>query len=118
MREKYKNNDAYLFPHIEDSNPVAWEEDGIHFYCNKEIVKKTRSNPMANQYKSATEEVIKTTTQLDFKNNDRVAFTQTPIHNADGSDFSVIISKEEKPYMERGNKFRKETYKEFWLTLS
>ena len=118
MREKYKRNNAWLFKRVITDNKPTYEETGIHFYCNKEVVKKSIANPMANQYKSVMEEVVKTTTQINFEENDRIAFTDTPRHNADFSDFSVIIAIDEKPYMERGNKFRNVTYKEFWLRLS
>ena len=118
MREKYKKNIAYLFKRKIVDNTPTYDVDGTPFYCNKEMVKKTRANPMANQYKSGMEEVIKTTTQLNFEQNDRIAFTPSPRHNADNSDFSVIIGIDEKPYMEKGNKYRNTTYKEFWLRLS
>jgi len=119
MREKYKNNVAWLFKRITtDGSTIKWEEDGTAFYCNKEIVKKSRLNAMSNQYKSVATEVVKTTTQLNFENNDRIAFTPEPRNNADFNDFSLITDIDEKPYMERGNKFRTTTYKEFWLTLN
>ncbi len=118
MRDKYKRNNAWLFKRITVDNTATYEVDGTHFYCNKETVKKTRFNAMANQYKSVAEEVIKTTTQLDFAENDKIAFTPTPRLNADADDFSIIIGIDEMPYMERGNKFRNVAYKEFWLRLS
>ena len=118
MREKYKNNVAWLFKRSVVDNTPTYAIEGIPFYCNKEMNKKTRFNAMANVYKSVAEEVIKTTTQLDFAENDKIAFTPTPILNASGDDFSVIIGIDEIPYMERGNKFRNVTYKEFWLRLS
>ena len=118
MREKYKNNVAWLFKRITVDNTPTYEKDGTPFYCNKETVRKSRMDPMANQYKSVADEVLKTTTQLDFATNDRIAFTPEPRNNADFNDFSVIVSMNEMPYMERGNKFRNVTYKEFWLTLS
>jgi len=117
-RELYKNNIAYLFKRITSDNTPTYSTEGIPFWCNKETVKKTRFNPMSNQYKSGTEEVVKTTTQLDFATNDRVAFTPTPRHDANNSDFGTIINIDEKPYMEKGNKYRTVTYKEFWLRLS
>ena len=118
MREKYKNNIAYLFKRTVVDNTATWDETGIPFYCNKETVKRSRQNAMAGYYKSVAEEVLKTTTQINFEQNDRIAFTPTPTHDANGSDFSIIIGIDEKPYMERGNKFRNVTYKEFWLRLS
>jgi len=118
MREKYKNNVAWLFKRITTDGTVSWEVDGAPFYCNQETVKKSRFNAMANQYKSVADEIVKTTTQLNFETNDRIAFTPEPRNNADFHDFGIIINIDEKPYMERGNKFRNTVYKEFWLTLS
>jgi len=118
MREKYKNNVAWLFKRKIIDNTPTYEVDGIPFYCNKETRKRSVLSPMSNTFKSVTTEVYKTTTQLDFAENDKIAFTQTPINDATTADFTIIIAVDEKPYLEKGNKQRTVTYKEFWLTLS
>ena len=82
------------------------------------MVKRYSTNQMSNVYKTQATEIYKTTSQLNFDINDRIAFTATPRNDADYSDFSHIKDIEEKPYLGGGNKHRTVTYKEYWLTLS
>lgn len=116
MREKYTNNIAYLHKRTATRNEPDWSEDGTPFYCNRVSVKKSRWNPQANTYAGTVEEIIKTTTQLNFEVNDKITFIKTPYNDANNGDFSLIGDINPKPYMERDNKQRKETYYEYWIS--
>jgi len=115
-RELYKNNIAYLHKRITTDNTINWAEDGTPFYCNRESVKKSRWNLQANTYAGTAQEIIKTTTQLNFEVNDKITFTKTPLNDVNNGDFSLIGAIDTKPYMERGNKHRSQTYYEYWIT--
>ena len=117
-RQKYMNNIMYLFKRDTTDNTPDYEQEGIPFYCNIENVKKSSFNPMANTYKSEATEVAKTTTQIQFGIDDIISKKPAPMNDANEADFSTIIDINEKPYLEKGNKYRTVEYKEYWLTLS
>jgi hypothetical protein len=117
MREKYTNNIAYLHKRTATDNTVNWDENGTPFYCNREVVKKSRWNPQANTYAGTAEEVLKTTTQLVFEVNDKITFFSQPLNDVNFGDASLISAIEPIPYMERGNKQLNENYYEYRITI-
>lgn len=117
MRELYKNNIAYLHKRVTTDNTNDWETEGTPFYCNKEIIKKTKWNPIAGVYAGTAEEVIKTTTQLSFEVNDKITFHKQPYNDVNMGDFSLISAIDPKPYLDKGNKYRKQAYYKYWITI-
>lgn len=115
-RELYKDYVAYLHKRVTTDNEPDWEEHGTPFYCNKESIKKSRWNPQANTFAGTAEEIIKTTTQLEFEINDKITFIKTPYNDATNGDFSMIGTIEPKPMLTKGNKFRNREYFEYWIT--
>lgn len=115
MKEKYKNNIGFLFKR-DKTNTATYAVDGIPFSCNKTSKKTTIFNPQSNTYKSDTTEVIKTTTQLDYEEFDKIAFTSTPTVD----DFSTIATDgiSRVPYMEKGNKYRTVEYWDYTITIT
>ena len=116
-RELYKNDVAYLHKRIITDNTADWDEDGTPFYCNRESVKRSKWNPQANTYSGSLEEIIKTTTQLEFEINDKITFESTPLNDTDNGDVSIISAINPKPIMGKGNKHRKQVYYEYWITI-
>lgn len=114
MREKYMDNIAYLFPKDRNDNDLTYNEIGKPFYCNKEVKNKSSLNPMTGNYMSSATEILKTTTQLDFSEHDRIAFKPYPTDD----EYSMIIKVDIKPLFARGNKYRNNTMNEYWITLS
>jgi len=115
MKQLYKNNVAYLFKK-DKSNTATYAVDGIPLSCNRETKKTTIFNPQSNTYKSDTTEVIKTTTQLDYAEFDKIAFTSSPTVD----DFSTIATDgiSRIPYMEKGNKYRNVDYWDYTITIT
>jgi len=121
MRNKYTNNIMYLFKKLTNEkgqSDINYSQQGIPFYCNIETRRKSTTTPMSNVLMGVTEDIVKTTTQLDFEQYDRISFKNVPQNNANATEFSSIASVMEKPYNEKGNKYRTKRYKEYWLTLS
>jgi hypothetical protein len=115
-RDKYKNNVAYLHKRVTTDNVAEWEVDGTAFYCNRVMVKVNKWTPMAGVSAGTVEEILKTTTQLNYEVNDKITFTKQPLNNENMSDFSIIGAIEPKPYLEVGNKHRNRQYYEYWIT--
>lgn len=118
MREKYRENIAYLFKKVMIDNTLEWEEEGTAFWCNRESKKTYSSDPMTGVKIISDDEIVKTTTQLDFKPNNRISFTKTPRNDANYNDFSTIQTIDVKPYKEKGNKHRTVLYNEYWITVT
>ncbi len=122
MIQKYKNKIAYLFKMeqlIKDGSFITtWEDEGTAFYCNKESKTRMIQTHMAGQYSSATDDIIKTVSQLNFVEGDRIAFTKFPKNDVNNADFSIIKSVKALPLRENGSKHRTQDYYEYWITIT
>lgn len=114
MRELYTNNIAYLFPRIKADNTVSYNAIGQPFYCNRESRKRSSLNAMTGTYVTSDDEILKTTTQLQFTAHDRIAFNPYPTDD----DYSMIINIAVKELHGRGNKHNTTAHNEYWITIS
>ncbi len=114
MREKYTNNIAYLFKRIKADNTISYVEMGLPFYCNKEFKNKRSLNAMTGLYMNSASKILKTTTQIDFGEHDRISFVSNPTDD----NYSMIVSIDIKPLYGRGNKHNSVTKNEYWITIS
>jgi|LGVE01.1.fsa_nt_gb hypothetical protein len=117
-RELYKDFVAYLHKRVTTDNTATWDEIGIPFYCNREAIKKSRWHLQANTYAGTAEEILKTSTQLEFEINDKITFIKTPYNDANNGDFSMIGAIDKKPILTKGSKHRNRDYFEYWITKS
>jgi len=115
-RELYKENVAYLHKRDTRDNTPDWATDGEPFFCNRVSVKHTRWTPQSNTPIGTVEEIIKTTTQLNFEVNDKITFQRQSYNNANIGDFSMIGAVDPKPMNQMGNKHRNKTFYEYWIT--
>ena len=118
MIQKYMNNIGYLHKRVTTDNEPVWDQDSTPFYCNRETVKVSAWNPQGNISSGTLDEVIKTTTQLNFEINDKITFFSQPLNDVNSGDASLITSIEPKPIMEMGNKHRSVQYYEYWITIA
>ena len=114
MRQKYTNLIAYYFPRLEDDNDISYSQIGQSFYCNREIKNKSSLNPMTGTYMTSVNEIVKTTTQLNFKEHGRISFKA----NATDDEYSMIIAINVKPLLDRGAKYRNGSLNEYWITIA
>jgi hypothetical protein len=121
-REMYKNNVAYLFKLKQlikgGIKAPSWETDGTAFYCDKATKTSSLQTHMAGQYSVTTDTVLKTTTQLDYTEGDRIAFTPTPISDVNNDDYTVIKSVNRLPLLQKGAKHRNKEYYDFRITTT
>ena len=118
MIQKYMNNIGYLHKRVTTDNEPDWDDDSTAFYCNRETVSVSAWNPQANVSSGTLEEIIKTTAQLNFEINDKIAFFPQPLNDVNSGDASLITAIEPKPIMEQGNKHRTEQYYEYRITIA
>lgn len=122
MRQKYKDEIAYLFKKVQiikgNTKVPSWEVDGTPFYCDLVAKNSSLMSPISGAYSSTTSIIIKTTAQLDFIEGDRIAFTPNPSNDVDTNDFSLIQSVEWKPYLQKGDKHRNVKYYEYWISTT
>jgi hypothetical protein len=126
MKERYKNKVAYLYKRkaylkgetksYGDSD--THETEGIPFYCN--VFDKIRrvEVPLSNTYKSVSETIIKTDSQLTFNQHDRITFQEYPENTVNNEDFSLIVEAIQKPRNEKGSKYRHQDYYTWELKIS
>ena len=114
MKQKYKNNIAYLWKR-DKTNTATYAVVGIPFYCNRVTKNTSVYNPQSNTYKGTITETIKSTSQIDFAEFDKVSFVVSPTID----QFSVIAQDGIKriPYQEKGNKYRTVQYWDYTITF-
>jgi len=113
MREKYTDNIGYLFKRDKSDNTIAYSQMGIPFYFNREIKTKQSLDPMTGVKMASTIEILKSTTQISFEENDRVAFVSNPTED----DYEMMITVIPKPLLGRGNKHG-QIHNEYWITIT
>lgn len=118
MREKYKENIAYLHKRETVEGIPKPSKKGLPFFCNI-MEKRGQATPtdLAAGHNIQTSTILKTTTQLNFEEFDYITFDEFPDNNVNAQDFSIIKNIYNPPYRERGNKHRSVKFKEYHLTI-
>ena len=123
MKERYKEKIGYLFKknqYVKDASKTSsmYATEGVAFYCN--VYEKSRrvEVPMSNTYRTVTETVIKTDSQLNFEEYDRIAFTATPRNDETQQDYNMIVAAISKPRNTKGSKYRSGDYLTWEIRIS
>jgi hypothetical protein len=126
MKQRYKEKVGYLFKRKQyikgDDKPytdtTSHEVEGLAFYCNVREKSRRIEVPMSSTYRTVTETVILTSSQLNFEEHDRISFTPTPRNDVNQQDYNTIVSAIQKPVLMKGSKYRNQDYYEWELRVS
>jgi len=72
----------------------------------------------ANSYRTVTETIVKTDTDLNYEEYDRITFQKYPQNDVNVQDFSFVMSAIKKPRLEQGSKYRKKDICTWEIRLS